>query len=91
VGRRSLRSDSGSPRTFLAAVQYRYRAQHPPAITEDDTKVFQVLISEVLKNGKIDAVLGKALRVLGHAELFEPGCNLLHREGTPTEFTCDQR
>ncbi len=39
----------------------------------------------------VDPILDKALRILGHAELFEPVGNLLHREGTPTEFTCDLR
>jgi hypothetical protein len=31
------------------------------------------------ENGKIDLVLHKALRVLGHSEFFEPVRNLLHR------------
>jgi bifunctional non-homologous end joining protein LigD len=35
------------------------------------------------ENGEINSVLGKALGVLGHAEFFEPICNLLHR-GPPT-------
>ena len=39
---------------------------------------FQVLIGQVGKDREINAVLGKALRVLGHAELFEPVRNLLH-------------
>jgi hypothetical protein len=48
------------------------------AITEDNPEVFQVLISQVAKNRKINAVLGKDLGVLGHAELFEPIRNPLH-------------
>jgi len=31
------------------------------------------------KYGNINTILGKALLVLGHAELFEPFRNLLHR------------
>ena len=37
-----------------------------------------MLIGQVGQNRGIDVVLGKALRVLGHAELFEPVRNLLH-------------
>jgi len=46
---------------------------------ERDAKVFEVLIGQVAKHGDVDVALGKALRVLGHAELFEPVRNLLHR------------
>jgi hypothetical protein len=40
------------------------------------------LICQVTKDREIDIVLGKTLRVLGHAELSEPVRNLLHR-GAP--------
>jgi hypothetical protein len=53
-------------------------AQHFPAITEDNTQVLQVLISQVAEDREINAVFSKALRILGHAELFEPVGNLLH-------------
>ena len=43
-----------------------------------DTKLFEVLIGQVAKDGGVDIALGKALRVLGHAERFEPVRNLLH-------------
>jgi hypothetical protein len=43
-----------------------------------DADFFKVLIRQVAQNGKINIVLGKALGVLGHAELFEPVRNLLH-------------
>jgi hypothetical protein len=36
--------------------------------------------------GDVDLVVGKALRILGHAEFFEPICNLLHRR-PPTDLT----
>src|SRR4029077_10544942 len=48
-------------------------------IFERDTKLFKVLIGQVAKDGGVDVALDKALRVLGHAELFEPVRNLLHR------------
>ena len=41
-----------------------------------DADLFEVLIGQIREDRKIDAVLGKALRVLGHAELFEPVRNL---------------
>jgi len=42
-----------------------------------------MLIGQVGENGEINSVLSKALGVLGHAEFFEPMCNLLHG-GPPT-------
>ena len=45
----------------------------------ENTKLFEVLIGQVAKDGDINVVLGKALRVLGHAERFEPVRNLRHR------------
>ena len=45
---------------------------------ERDTKLFKVLIGQVAKDGGVDVALGKALRVLGHAESFEPIGDLLH-------------
>ena len=57
-------------------------------ITKDDAEVFQVLIGQVAKDRKINAVFSKTSRVLGHAELFEPIGNLLHGRKPPaTEFT----
>ena len=38
-----------------------------------------MLISQFGKDREINAVLGKTLRVLGHAEFFQPVGNLLHR------------
>jgi hypothetical protein len=37
------------------------------------------LIGQTAEYRDIDIVLGKALGMLGHAELFEPVRNLLHR------------
>jgi len=44
-----------------------------------NANLFEVLISQVAENGEINMVLGKALNVLLHTELFEPVRNLLHR------------
>ena len=46
---------------------------------ERDTKLFEVLIGQLAKDGRVDVALGKALRVLGHAERLEPVHNLRHR------------
>ena len=46
---------------------------------ERDAKLFEVLIGQVAKDGDVDVVFSKTLHVLGHAELFEPVRNLLHR------------
>jgi hypothetical protein len=42
-------------------------------------KPIKVLIRQFTENIDIDVALGKALRILGHAELFEPVRNLRHR------------
>jgi hypothetical protein len=53
----------------------------------DDSNLLRVLIGQVSEDSEINIVISKALRVLGHAELFEPFCNLLHR-GTPFHPPC---
>src|SRR5262249_54642244 len=55
------------------------RPQHFAAIAEQDTKVFKVLVCQVLEDREVNSVLRKPLHVLGHAEFFEPVRNLLHR------------
>ena len=45
----------------------------------ENAEVLEVLIGQIAEDRDIDVVLGKALRVLGHAERFEPVRNLLHR------------
>jgi hypothetical protein len=47
-------------------------------ITQDHTDVFKVLIGQIREDIAVDPVLGKALGILGHAELGEPVRNLLH-------------
>ena len=54
------------------------RTEHLAAMAEQDTEVFQVLVCQVLEDREVNSVLGKTLRVLGHAELFEPVRNSLH-------------
>jgi hypothetical protein len=44
-----------------------------------ETEFFEALICQVGQNRGIDVVLGKALRILRHAELFEPVRYLLRR------------
>jgi len=51
-----------------------------------DAYLFQVLIGQITKDREIDVVLSKALRVLGHAEFFEPIRNFLHC-GAPVRRT----
>jgi hypothetical protein len=50
---------------------------------ERNATIFEVLIGQVAENGHVNVVLDKPLRVLAHAEFFEPICNLLHG-GPPT-------
>jgi hypothetical protein len=39
---------------------------------ERDAKLFEVLIGQVAKDGDVDVVFSKTLRVLGHAERGQP-------------------
>src|SRR4029079_13045874 len=55
------------------------RMPHFQPVAERNAKVFEMLVGQVGENGHVNVVLGKPLRVLGHAELFEPVRNLLHR------------
>ena len=44
-----------------------------------DANLFQVLIGQIRQDREIDIVINKVLGILGHAELFEPVRDLLHR------------
>ena len=44
---------------------------------ERNAKFSEVLIGQMTEDGGIDIVLCKTIRILGHAEFFEPVCNLL--------------
>ena len=47
-------------------------------MTEWDAESLQILIRQLWKNVDLNALFGKPLCVLGHAEFFEPVGNLLH-------------
>jgi hypothetical protein len=53
-------------------------------MSERYAKPIKVLIGQLVENVDIDVVVGKTLRVLGHAELSEPIRNLLHC-GAPSQ------
>jgi hypothetical protein len=87
---RIMRSDWRSGRAdglccfALDPVQIDYRAQQLAAMAKRrNADLFEVLICQISKDGKIDVVLGKALSVLPETELLEPVRNLLHRGRTP--------
>ena len=50
---------------------------------ERDAEVLEVLIGQMAKDAKSMSFSAKRSRVLGHAELFEPVRNLLHRGPHP--------
>jgi hypothetical protein len=66
--------------------------KHYPPMPQQYANVLQVLIGQMAECRDIDSVLGKALRVLGHAKFFEPVRNLLHC-GAPSQRTlrCSMR
>jgi hypothetical protein len=43
-------------------------------------EIFEILVGQLSNDAFIDVVFDKAIGVLGHAELFEPVCNLFHRD-----------
>jgi hypothetical protein len=71
---------------FDGTYKLRNRRQHLSSMAEQDADLLKVLVGQVPKDRDIDSVLGKTLRVLGHAELFEPVRNLLHC-GAPSQRT----
>jgi hypothetical protein len=80
------RSSSGKLRcTFLDASQFADRAQHFQPVTERDPEVFKMLIGQVGKNRKINAIFGKRLCILGYTEFLEPISNRCIG-GPPTDF-----
>jgi hypothetical protein len=54
------------------------RAEHLTAIAKQDAQLLQVVVCQIGENAEINMVLCEKLRVLGHAEIFEPVGNLLH-------------
>jgi hypothetical protein len=62
-----------------SATKLADRREHFPSMPEQHADVFEILIGQMAKRRDINPILGKALRVLGHAERCEPVRNLLHR------------
>jgi hypothetical protein len=65
-----------SPGLSLEAAKWLVETQQAMVLGVDN---FEMLIGQVGENGDINVVLGKPLRVLGHAKLFQPVPNFLHR------------
>ena len=53
--------------------------EHYPPMPKQDADIFEVVISQMRECRNTNPVLGKALGVLGHAELFQPVRYLLGR------------
>ena len=53
---------------------------------EQNADVLEILIGQMAECRDIDPVLGEALGVLGHAELFEPVRNLSASRPPPGSF-----
>ena len=60
--------------------------EHFAPMPDRHANVVEVLIGQMAQHRDINIVLGKPLDVLGHAEIFEPVCNLLHRR-PPADVT----
>ena len=71
------RAPLGSGAAGTAPASLRSREHYSP-MPQQDAYVFQVLISYMGKRRDSDPVLSKTLHVLGHAELFEPVCKVMH-------------
>jgi hypothetical protein len=76
-----LRLDCGGTRRCCRgrAAKLADGGKHYPPMPEQYADVLKVLIGQVAERRGTNSVFSKALRVLGHAELFEPVRNLLHR------------
>ena len=48
-------------------------------MAEQNAYVFKILIGQISERCNAYTIVGKALRVLGHAELLKPVRDLLHR------------
>jgi len=67
----------GPSRVGDGAGKLRNRAQHLAPMTERDAEVLEILVRQIAESADLKVVLNKALRVLGHAELFQPVYNSL--------------
>ena len=73
AGSGEVQDQAGRPRRKLADGGEQY-----PPMPKQDTNILEVLIGQVGECCDAYTVLGKALRVLGQTELFEPVGDLLH-------------
>ena len=77
---------------WRSSVHLRYARsesfQQFPAVADRNAKAIKVRIRQLADDFNIDVILGKALGVLGHAELFEPVRNLLALRRT-SRASCD--
>jgi len=78
--RRHPHGPRGSQRRAGTASKLRDRCQHLSPMPERDAKLFEVLIGQMREHRDIDVVFDKPLGILGHAELFEPVRDRLHRD-----------
>ncbi len=58
------------------------RAQHLAAVPERKAELFEVLLREIVDDGKVDGILGEALAILGQPERCQPFRNGTHRKKT---------
>ena len=59
-------------------IEFGDRAQHFATMSEQDPKPIKVLVGQFGKHTKIDAIVGKTLRVLPKPKCLEPVRNMLH-------------
>jgi hypothetical protein len=72
---------------LLYGFESRNRPQQLAAMAERrNTYLFEILIGQVTQDREVNIVISKALDVLGHAELFEPLRDLLHRDRYPMDL-----
>jgi hypothetical protein len=71
-----------------SASKLRNRCQHLSPISEQDADVLEILIGQMAENGEINAILGKALSVFGHAELLSQSANwCIAATAVPSDLT----
>ena len=65
-------------RRYSNLIELCNRAQYFLAMPERDSDFFEVLISQIAQNARINVVVGKTLSVLPEAKCIEPVRNRLH-------------
>ena len=51
-------------------------------MAQQNAEVLEILLCQIADDREVNGVVGEALGVLGQAELFEPVCDLLHRNAS---------